>query len=87
MRKCVCDLEALQHQVLCIECGVAGGKAGSGAGKVPVKECEQGRKWVIENFVEDTNVVVSDTNPKQAVYISNCKNSVIKAMKAPLSNL
>lgn len=63
--------------------GDAEGKAGGGTAKAPVKECEQGRKWVIENFVGDTNVVVSDTNPKQAVYISNCKNSVIKAILPP----
>jgi Adenylate cyclase associated (CAP) C terminal len=56
----------------------AGAKSGSAAGKPARLECEQGRKWIVENYIGNAGIVVSDTNPKQSVYISNCHDSVIK---------
>lgn len=44
----------------------------------PRMECEQGRKWVIENFLDDHSILVSDTEPRQAVQIFNCSNCTIK---------
>lgn len=44
----------------------------------PRLECEQGRKWVIENFVGDRDIVVSDTETRQSVQIINCSDCAIK---------
>lgn len=40
-------------------------------------ECEQGRKWVVENYVGDGNIRVGPTDPRQSVYIFNCQDSTI----------
>lgn len=50
----------------------------------PRFECEQGRKWVIENHKGnnqhsgDGGIVVENTEPKQTVYIFNCHDSTIQ---------
>lgn len=41
-------------------------------------ECEQGRKWVVENWTGNKELVVEDTDPKQSVYIFNCHNSTVQ---------
>lgn len=55
--------------------------AGSGVVKKARTECEQGRKWVVENYNGQQDIVVAETNPKQTVYIYNCTNSTIQASK------
>ena len=44
----------------------------------PRLECEQGRKWVVENWMGNKELVVDDTDPKQSVYIYNCHNSTVQ---------
>ena len=50
----------------------------------PRFECEHGRKWVIENFRSSNQqsdgggIVVTNTEPKQTVYIYNCHDSTIQ---------
>ena len=38
----------------------------------------QGSKWVVENQVGNKELVISDVNLKQVVYIFNCQNSVVQ---------
>lgn len=45
--------------------------------KAPVKECQAGKKWIVENFVETHNVVLDEVSMKQTIYIYNCQNSMI----------
>ncbi|CAG8655797.1 227_t:CDS:2 [Acaulospora morrowiae] len=45
--------------------------------KQPKKTLE-GNKWKIENFENDTNIVVENTAINHAVYIYGCKNSTIQ---------
>ncbi|CAL8460663.1 g193 [Coccomyxa elongata] len=52
--------------------------AAPAASKPARTECEQGRKWVIENHVDNPEIIISDTNPRQAVYIYKCSNSTIQ---------
>ncbi|KAL4855712.1 Cyclase-associated protein 1 [Chlorella vulgaris] len=42
-------------------------KAAAVAPKPPRLECEQGRKWVVENQMNNREVVIDDTQPKQTV--------------------
>jgi adenylyl cyclase-associated protein len=49
------------------------------ASKPARTECEQGRKWVVENHVGNHEILISDTDPRQAVYIYGCKNSTVQA--------
>ena len=57
----------------------AGAKDGSAAGTKPGRtECEQGRKWVVEHHVNNPEIIIAETNPKQAVYIYGCKNSTVQ---------
>ena len=57
----------------------AGAKDGSAAGARPGRtECEQGRKWVVEHHANNPEIIVAETNPKQAVYIYGCKNSTVQ---------
>lgn len=44
----------------------------------PRLECEQGRKWVVENHVGNREIVIEQTEPKQTVYIFNCSGSTIQ---------
>ncbi|KAI3423920.1 hypothetical protein D9Q98_009754 [Chlorella vulgaris] len=53
-------------------------KAAAAATKPPRLECEQGRKWVVENQVSNREIVIEDTQPKQTVYIFNCSGSTIQ---------
>lgn len=48
------------------------------AAKPPRCALENGRKWVIENQVENKTIVIEDCNPRQTVYIFNCTKSVIQ---------
>lgn len=41
-------------------------------------ECEQGRKWVVENHTNNKDLQITETQPKQAVYIYNCTNCTIQ---------
>ena len=62
-----------------------GAKDSSAAGAAPAgakpgrTECEQGRKWVVENHVNNPEIVISETNSKQAVYIYGCKGCTVQA--------
>jgi adenylyl cyclase-associated protein len=70
-------------------CWPAGAKSGSAAtsetktkavaAKAPRLECEQGRKWLVEHQVDNAGIVITDTNPRQAIYIFGCRNSTIQA--------
>ncbi|KAG7672272.1 hypothetical protein Ndes2526B_g06736 [Nannochloris sp. 'desiccata'] len=60
-------------------------KKGSITTLPPRFECEQGRKWVIENQKGNKpdsggggGIVVENTEPKQTVYIYNCHDSTIQ---------
>lgn len=44
----------------------------------PRIECEQGRKWVVEHQVGNREIIISETEAKQSVYIFNCANSTIQ---------
>eukprot|EP00897_Mesotaenium_endlicherianum_P004116 jgi/Mesen1/3732/ME000203S02821 len=44
----------------------------------PKLELQQGRKWVIENQVDNKSIVISETEARQTVYIFNCRGSVIQ---------
>jgi adenylyl cyclase-associated protein len=41
-------------------------------------ECEQGRKWVVENHTNNKDLQITETEPKQAIYIYNCTNCTIQ---------
>eukprot|EP00899_Mesostigma_viride_P007907 jgi/Mesvir1/17117/Mv07550-RA.1 len=61
----------------------AGGELAAAASKAPVAakttfELQQGRKWVVENFVDKKDIVITNTDAKQTVYIFGCKNCVVK---------
>ncbi|EFN50763.1 hypothetical protein CHLNCDRAFT_142506 [Chlorella variabilis] len=55
-------------------------KAAAAAGP-PRLECEQGRKWVVENQVGNREIVIEQMQPKQVVYIYNCSGSTIQARR------
>lgn len=52
--------------------------AGPRAGKPPQLECEQGRKWRVENHVGNHNVVIDQTTNQQTVYIYRCDNCTVQ---------
>eukprot|EP00241_Pyramimonas_parkeae_P000826 CAMPEP_0114264414 /NCGR_PEP_ID=MMETSP0058-20121206/23187_1 /TAXON_ID=36894 /ORGANISM="Pyramimonas parkeae, CCMP726" /LENGTH=580 /DNA_ID=CAMNT_0001381073 /DNA_START=115 /DNA_END=1857 /DNA_ORIENTATION=- len=56
------------------------GPAASKAVKTPKCALENGRKWVIENQVENKTIVLKaeECNTRQTVYIYNCAKSVIQ---------
>ncbi|KAK9819752.1 hypothetical protein WJX72_001921 [[Myrmecia] bisecta] len=57
----------------------ADGKSSRAGPRGPPRiELEQGRKWVVENQEGNRNIVISDTNPKQTVYVYNCHNSTVQ---------
>ena len=45
--------------------------------KPPKKELQGQKKWIVENFENDRNIVIDQTSIKQTVYIYNCKESTI----------
>lgn len=47
------------------------------AKKPPVKELQGQKKWVVENFENNRNIVIDQTTIKQTVYIYKCKESTI----------
>lgn len=49
----------------------------------PRTECEQGRKWVVENHVDNAEIVIADTQPKQTVYIFNCRRCTVQVCCSP----
>jgi adenylyl cyclase-associated protein len=51
---------------------------GGAPGSKPARFEREGVKWIIEHQVNNKNIVVSDTNPKQTVYIYKCADSVIQ---------
>lgn len=56
-----------------------GGKTGAAAPQAAAKlELVQGRKWVVENQVDNKSLVISDTEPRQTVYIFNCRGCLIQ---------
>jgi adenylyl cyclase-associated protein len=63
----------------------SGAKAGSGApahaaapSAPPKLACEGGRKWVVENQTDARELLIRDVNPKQTVYVYNCRNTVVQ---------
>lgn len=59
-------------------------RAAAAAPKAPPRvELEQGRKWVVENLVGNREVVIDQTDVKQAVYIYNCTDCVIQVRGQP----
>lgn len=53
-------------------------KAGKPAVTKPPKLALEGNKWVVEYFVDNKEIVISDTEAKQTVYIYKCKNCTIQ---------
>ncbi|CAN0866776.1 Cyclase-associated protein 1 [Linum grandiflorum] len=43
----------------------------------PKLELQMGRKWVVENQIGKKNLVISDCDAKQSVYMYGCKDSVL----------
>lgn len=41
-------------------------------------ECEQGRKWVVENHEGKQDIIIDQTNPKQTLYIYKCSNCTVQ---------
>jgi len=54
----------------------AGGKKDTPA--KPPKFALEGNKWVVEWQVNNKNIVISDTESKQTIYIYKCKGSVVQ---------
>ncbi|KAK9868352.1 hypothetical protein WJX84_003625 [Apatococcus fuscideae] len=44
----------------------------------PRTELEQGRKWVVENHTDNRELIITETSPKQTVYIYNCTNCTVQ---------
>ena len=55
----------------------AGSQAISKVGP-PKFELQMGRKWVVENQIEQKSLVIEDCDAKQSVYLYGCKNSVLQ---------
>jgi len=51
---------------------------GGAPGSKPPKFEKEGVKWVVEHQVGNKNIEITDTNPKQTVYIYKCADSVIQ---------
>lgn len=86
LRKVTDDMKAKNRQdrtgVVAATAAPAAGPrtaAGAQAPAGPARfELEQGRKWVVENQRGNRELVISDTTPKQAVYIYGCRDSVVQ---------
>ena len=65
--------------------GAAAGGAGTGRTAArqgpPRFELEAGRKWVVENQMGNRDIVITDTDPKQTVYIYGCTECTIQARR------
>ena len=44
--------------------------------------CEADRKWVVEHHLDNHDIVLGDTNPRQTVYIFGCRNCTVQARPA-----
>jgi len=44
----------------------------------PKLELQMGRKWVVENQIEQKSLIIEDCDSKQSVYVYGCKNSVLQ---------
>lgn len=64
---------------------VAGGKPAEPQ-RQPVKELQDGKKWAVEYFKGDRNIIVTVENMKQSVYIYKCENSVVQ-VKGKLNSI
>ncbi|KAK2167636.1 hypothetical protein NP493_1269g00039 [Ridgeia piscesae] len=62
------------------------GSGGDSKPPKPAKCALEGKKWVVEHQHGNKNVVISDTNQKQTVYIFNCDNSTIQ-VKGKLNSI
>jgi len=51
---------------------------GGAPGSKPPKFEKEGVKWVVEHQVGNKSIEITDTNPKQTVYIYKCADSVIQ---------
>ena len=49
-----------------------------GVQHVPRVECEQGKRWIVEHHTGNNDLIISDANSKQSVYIFNCSQSTIQ---------
>lgn len=45
-------------------------------------ELQQDRKWVVEHYSANREIVIEGTDPKHTVYIFNCHNSVVQVCGA-----
>ena len=61
--------------------GAPSGRAPSTLATPARVELEQGRKWCVEGQVDNRQVVVDDTSPKQTVYIFACKGSTVQVSR------
>jgi len=55
-----------------------GGREDKDKPKKPAKFSLEGNKWVVENQSGNRDIVISETEPKQTVYIFGCVNSTIQ---------
>eukprot|EP00002_Diphylleia_rotans_P009457 TRINITY_DN1970_c0_g1_i1.p2 TRINITY_DN1970_c0_g1~~TRINITY_DN1970_c0_g1_i1.p2 ORF type:complete len:466 (-),score=118.57 TRINITY_DN1970_c0_g1_i1:2393-3790(-) len=63
--------------------------AAAPAGKAPSgpPKCElDGKKWAVENQLNNRSIVIDDTNTKQTVYVYNCQGSLI-VVKGKVNNI
>ena len=44
---------------------------------LPPKLALEGNKWVVENYSNDSNIVIDQVETRHVVYIYNCQNSTI----------
>eukprot|EP01114_Cavostelium_apophysatum_P004301 TRINITY_DN144_c0_g1_i1.p1 TRINITY_DN144_c0_g1~~TRINITY_DN144_c0_g1_i1.p1 ORF type:complete len:487 (-),score=133.73 TRINITY_DN144_c0_g1_i1:70-1530(-) len=44
----------------------------------PPKFQLEGSKWVVENQIDNRNIVISDIEPKQTLYMYKCKNTTVQ---------
>ena len=61
----------------------APGAAAPRARAPPRTACEADRKWVVEHHVDNHDILLCDTHPRQTVYIFGCRNCTIQARAAP----
>lgn len=52
-----------------------GANVAAGTGKT---ELQMGRKWVVENHVNNKEIKIEETTLKQSVYVYKCENSTIQ---------
>eukprot|EP00475_Leptophrys_vorax_P032407 TRINITY_DN4994_c0_g1_i1.p1 TRINITY_DN4994_c0_g1~~TRINITY_DN4994_c0_g1_i1.p1 ORF type:complete len:226 (-),score=27.11 TRINITY_DN4994_c0_g1_i1:170-763(-) len=77
-----------------VPASVASGKGATSAApaakaatvRPPKFELQQGRKWVVENQIDNKEIVITNCEPKQTVYVFGCKNSLIQ-VKGKVNNI